>query len=385
MAKNGGDRLLQNRLDTNPALGSRKLKLGTFQTNLDSGCVMSGLDGRLDITWPNTVALAKLADEMEFEAIVPVARWRGFGGANNPQGPGFETYTWAAGIAASTAKSGVISTSHISLVHPLIAAKQCTVIDHISNGRFMLNIVCGWNGPEMDMLGVPLMRHEDRYACAEEWLGIIRRLWTEDEEFDHEGRFYQVKKGYLQPKPIQKPCPPVMNAGASERGRHFAAKNCDLAFTLLRTHDFDVNAAHVADYQRLAREEYGRTIRVWTHATVVHGETEQEARSFYDYSVHEKGDWAAAANVIDSMAAEINERAYPPERRRAMAEMFISGWGGHPLVGTKEQIVDKLATLSRMGMDGVLLSFPRFEAGMREFRDVILPLVKQAGLRDAIG
>lgn len=126
----------------------------------------------------------------------------------------------------------------------------------------MLNVVCGWNGPEMDMLDVPLMRHEDRYACAEEWLGIVRRLWTEDEEFDHEGRFYQVKKGYLQPKPIQKPCPPVMNAGASERGRHFAAKNCDLAFTLLRTHDFDVNAAHVADYQRLAREEYGRTIRV---------------------------------------------------------------------------------------------------------------------------
>jgi FMNH2-dependent dimethyl sulfone monooxygenase len=81
--------MLQNRLDTNPALGSRKLKLGTFQTNLDSGCVMSGLDGRLDITWPNTVALAQLADEMEFEAIVPVARWRGFGGANNPQGPGF--------------------------------------------------------------------------------------------------------------------------------------------------------------------------------------------------------------------------------------------------------------------------------------------------------
>ncbi len=74
----------------NPVFSSRKLKLGTFQTNLDSGCVMSDLDGRLAITWPNTVALARLADEMEFEAIVPVARWRGFGGATNPQGPGFE-------------------------------------------------------------------------------------------------------------------------------------------------------------------------------------------------------------------------------------------------------------------------------------------------------
>ena len=85
----GGSRR-QDRRETNPAFSSRKLKLGTFQTNLDSGCVMSDLDGRLDITWPNTIALARLAEEMEFEALVPVARWHGFGGATNPQGPGFE-------------------------------------------------------------------------------------------------------------------------------------------------------------------------------------------------------------------------------------------------------------------------------------------------------
>ncbi len=276
----------------------------------------------------------------------------------------------------------MVSTSHVSLNHPLIAAKQCAAIDHISNGRFMLNVVCGWNGPEMDMFDMPLTRHEDRYARAEEWLAIIRRLWTEDDDFDHEGDFYRIKKGYLEPKPIQKPHPPIMNAGASERGRHFAAKNCDLAFTLIRTHDFDVNAAHVAAYRRLAREEYGRSIQVWTHAVAVQGETEQEARKFYDYYVQEKGDWDAAGNVIDAMAAEINEKEFPPERKRAISEMFIAGWGGHPLVGTKEQIVDKLAGLSRMGMDGVLLSWPRFEAGMREFRDTTLPLIKQAGLRD---
>jgi dimethylsulfone monooxygenase len=374
----------QDRPTTNPAFSSRKLKLGTFQTNLDSGCVMSGLEGRLQITWPNTVALARLADEMEFEAIVPVARWRGFGGAHDPQGLGFEAYTWAAGIAASTTKSGVVSTSHVSLNHPIIAAKQCAVIDHISNGRFTLNVVCGWNGPEMEMFDVPLTRHDDRYACAEEWLAIVKRLWTEDEDFDHDGRFYRIKKGYLQPKPIQKPYPAIMNAGSSERGRHFAAKNCDLVYTALRTHDIDACTAHVAAYHRLAREEYGRTIRVWTLATIVQGETEKEARQFYDYYVHQKGDWVAAGNVVAAMAAEINERNYPPERARAMAEMFVSGWGGHPLIGTREQIVDGLIALSRMGLDGVLLSWPRFEAGMREFRDVTYPLLKQAGLRDAV-
>src|ERR1700722_16031502 len=66
----------RDRREVNPALGRRKLKLGTFQTNLDSGCVMSDLDGRLDLTWPNTVTLAQFADEMDFEALVPVACWR---------------------------------------------------------------------------------------------------------------------------------------------------------------------------------------------------------------------------------------------------------------------------------------------------------------------
>src|SRR3984957_18888834 len=100
----------KDRLKTNPAFSSRKLKLGTFQTNLDSGCVMSDLDGRLDITWPDTVTLAHLGDQMDFAALVPGARGRGFGGAPDPQGRGFETNTGAAGIAGATRSSGVIST-----------------------------------------------------------------------------------------------------------------------------------------------------------------------------------------------------------------------------------------------------------------------------------
>jgi alkanesulfonate monooxygenase SsuD/methylene tetrahydromethanopterin reductase-like flavin-dependent oxidoreductase (luciferase family) len=374
----------RDRRETNPCFSDRRLKLGTFQTNLDSGCVMSDLDGRLEISWPNTVALARLADEMEFEAIVPVARWRGFGGATNPQGPGFETFTWAAGIGAATRKAGVFATSHIAINHPIIAAKQSTVIDHISQGRYTLNVVCGWNAPEMDMFGLPLLAHADRYACAEEWLTIIKRLWCEDEEFDFEGRFYRIKKGYLQPKPIQAPYPAIMNAGGSERGRQFACKHCDLVFTSIRTHDIEVNKAHVAAYHKLAREDYGREVRVWSVAFIVEGETEKEARAFYDHYVREKGDWDAAGNVVDMMASEVNERNYPPERRRAMAEMFVAGWGGFPLIGTREQIVDGLAQLSRVGLDGVLLSWPRFEQGMREFRDTTYPLLQQAGLRDFV-
>jgi hypothetical protein len=78
----------QRRL-TNPVFNDRKLKLGSFGTNLDRGCAISTIDGVLEINWPNTLKLAKLSEEMDFEAIVPVGRWHGFGGVTNFNGPGF--------------------------------------------------------------------------------------------------------------------------------------------------------------------------------------------------------------------------------------------------------------------------------------------------------
>jgi dimethylsulfone monooxygenase len=341
----------KDRRETNPAFSSRRLKLGTFQTNLDSGCVMSDLDGRLDITWPNTLGLARLAEEMDFEALVPVARWHGFGGATNPQGAGFEAYTWAAGIAASTAKAGVFATSHISLNHPIVAAKQSTVIDHISGGRYALNIVTGWSQPEIDMFGGAMMGHAERYACAEEWLAIVKRLWTEDDPFDHEGKFYKITRGYLQPKPIQRPHPAVMSAGASERGRHFATKYADLVFTVIRTGGLDECRAHVQAYHRLAREEYSREVRVWTVANIVQAETEKAARDFYHYYVHEKGDWEAARNMIDTFSLEINARVIP-----SGAAQSLSG-GLHRRLGRPP--VDRHQGAGRRWIAGLVAGRPR--------------------------
>jgi alkanesulfonate monooxygenase SsuD/methylene tetrahydromethanopterin reductase-like flavin-dependent oxidoreductase (luciferase family) len=368
-----------DRRQSNPIFGDRKLKLGTFQTNLDSACIMSDLDGRHHITWPNTVACAKLADEMEFEAIVPVARWRGFGGATNPQGPGFETYTWAAGLGALTQRPSIFATSHIAMYHPIVSAKQSAVIDHITNGRFTLNIVAGWNKPEIDMFGTELLEHDARFDCAEEWLSIVKRLWTEDEEFDHEGKYYRIQKGYLQPKPIQKPYPALMNAGGSERGRHFCARHCDVAYVAFPSHELDDCKRHIDAYRKLAHEEYGRELQVWALAYIVQGDTEKEAREFHDYYVEQKGDWEAATNVITTIG--LNAKTFAPERLAQMRANFIAGWSGFPLVGTKEQVVDGMAMLSRAGVQGLMISWPRYEEGMRNFQTTTLPLLKQAGLR----
>jgi FMNH2-dependent dimethyl sulfone monooxygenase len=363
----------------NPLYGERKLKLGTFGTNLDRGCAISTIDGVLEINWPNTLTLAKLADEMEFEALVPVGRWKGFGGVTNFNGPGFETFSWAAGVGALTQNSTVFATSHVLTVHPIMAAKQATTIDHITGGRFALNVVTGWHRPEMEMFGARMLDHDDRYGLAVEWLEIIQRLWTAEEEFDYDGKHFKIAKGYLQPKPLQKPFPPVMNAGSSETGRDYAAKYCDIAFVNTNRGDFESNKALIEGYRKHAREEYGRELQIWSTTYIVQGETEQEAKDYRDDYIHRKGDWEAATNLIDTMG--LNSQGRSPELLEKMKTHFIGGWGGYPLVGTKEQVVDGLAMLSRLGLDGVVVSWPRYIEDMRNFQRVTLPLIKQAGLR----
>jgi alkanesulfonate monooxygenase SsuD/methylene tetrahydromethanopterin reductase-like flavin-dependent oxidoreductase (luciferase family) len=373
------ERLQDQRRATNPLYGDRKLKLGTFGSNLDRGCAISTIDGVLKIDWPNTLTLARLADEMEFEALVPVGRWKGFGGVTNFNGPGFECFSWAAGVGASTSHAAVFSTSHVLTVHPIMAAKQATTIDHITGGRFALNIVTGWHRPEMEMFGAPLMEHDDRYALAVEWLEVIKLLWTKQEEFDYEGRHFKIAKGYLEPKPLQRPFPPVMNAGNSEKGRDYAIRYCDIAFVNLNRGDLAVSKTVIADYRRRAREEFGRELQVWSHAYIVQGETEAEAKALFDEYVHRKGDWEAATNLVETMG--LNTVGRTQEQLRAMKLHFIGGWGGFPLIGTSEQIVEGLARLSALGLDGVVVSWPRYIEDMRTFQRETLPLLKQAGLR----
>ena len=123
--------------------------------------------------------------------------------------------------------------------------------------------------------------------------------------------------------------------------------------------DFEQNKAQIEAYRKLAREEYGREVAVWTSANIVQAETEEEARRFDKYIVDEKGDWEAVTFALATLG--LNAKTFSPEALKHLKELFIAGWGGYPLIGTKEQVVDGLKTLSAMGLDGVLLSWPRFE------------------------
>jgi alkanesulfonate monooxygenase SsuD/methylene tetrahydromethanopterin reductase-like flavin-dependent oxidoreductase (luciferase family) len=165
--------------------------------------------------------------------------------------------------------------------------------------------------------------------------------------------------------------------GGSEQGRHFSAKYSDIAFIQFDTHDLDFARSKVEKYRRLDKEEYGRDIQILSFGYVVQRETEKEAKDFLHYYVHEKGDWVAAGNLMELLG--IGSLAV--EDFKKLQAHFMAGWGAFPLVGTKEQVVDGLANLSKVGIDGALLSWPLYEEGMLAFQKDTMPLLKQAGLR----
>jgi len=171
----------------------------------------------------------------------------------------------------------------------------------------------------------------------------------------------------------------VMNAGGSEKGRHYAAKYCDVAFIVLSSHAFDDIKAQIDKYRKFAREEYGRDLQVWTNAYIVQDETEEAAKKFLNHYVYEKGDWEAVDNLVTTMG--INAQTMPPQVLQQLKAHFIAGWAGYPLIGTKEQVVDGLGTLSRAGFDGVILSWAKYVDQMAEFQKITYPLLTQSGLR----
>ncbi|HLI20799.1 MAG TPA: LLM class flavin-dependent oxidoreductase [Stellaceae bacterium] len=369
------------RAATNPLFNDNRLKLGTFATNVDGAASISTIEGRFEAKWPNVVRMADIADRAGFEAIVPVARWRGFGGKTDFNGASFETYTWAAGLAAITKTPAIFSTSHVPTIHPVVAAKQATTIDHISGGRFGLNIVCGWFKPELRMFGAPIMEHDTAYEYAAEWVEVLKLLWTREDEFDYEGRYFKVEKGYHRPKPIQKPFPLLMNAGFSPMAREFVLKYCDVAFTGFQGAGTDAVKKQLAAYRDRAHKEYGRSLSIWAGAAVIIGDTEAEAKARYEEAVNEKGDWEAVDSVFRIMGMVGRHQGKSEAELLALKRLYIGGYGADPMIGTAEMIADKLEQKSKAGIDGVLVTCPAYESDLRRFVREVVPLLEQKGLR----
>lgn len=358
-----------------PVFNDNKLKLGIFGMNCSNGCTITHAPTSFEPTYQHNVKIAKLADSIGLELLVPVGRWKHFGGSTQFNANNLEVYTWATAMACNTDKLMVFATSHVPTVHPLLAAKQSATIDNISAGRFGLNIVCGWFRPEIEMFGIEQRDHDARYRMADEWLTVIKQAWTE-QDFDHHGEFYDIKGGFLLPKPVQLPYPTLINAGSSEAGREFSARHVDYNFITITTED---EAAFLIKDVKARAAAHRRECGVMTYGLVCCRDTEAEARQLHD-SIVRHGDWEATENIMKMLGIESSSFGNQ-DTVRNLGERFIAGWGGYPLVGTPEQVVEKMQHIHAMGIDGFILSWLDYAQELEYFGERVMPLLRQAGLR----
>jgi alkanesulfonate monooxygenase SsuD/methylene tetrahydromethanopterin reductase-like flavin-dependent oxidoreductase (luciferase family) len=360
-----------------------RLKLGLFGANCSSGRAVTMVPERWSGSWADCVALAQMADAAGIEFMLPIGRWKGYGGDTDYQGATFETVTWACGLLAKTRRLTVFGTVHAPLIAPLIAAKEFVTADHIGEGRFGLNVVCGWNEGEFEMFGATLRDHETRYEFAQEWLDVIKLAWSPqgdfDEDFDFDGRFIKLRGGRANPKPYGGTRPLIMNAGASPTGQAFAIRNCDALFSnVSRGISFEETAAHVKNVRALAREG-GREIGVYTVGVVTCRPTAKEAEGYYRHSIVDNADWRAVDNIL--AMKNVTPQSHGAEEFRRIREHQANGMGGLPFVGDPDAVAHQMAQLTAAGLTGIAVSFVNYLDELPYFCAEVLPRLERLGLR----
>jgi alkanesulfonate monooxygenase SsuD/methylene tetrahydromethanopterin reductase-like flavin-dependent oxidoreductase (luciferase family) len=359
-----------------PMFGPNRFKLGVFALNADGGIALTKVPERWPAVWDEIVEVALMAERSGLEFILPLARWKGFGGETDPRGRSFETFAFAAALAALTRRIAIFSTVHVPLVHPVFAAKALATVDHVSHGRVGLNIVCGWNQDEFDMFGHVQPAHDTRYDQGLEWYEVMTRIFAGGLPFDYKGAFYDLKGVVGAPPPVQKPRPVTLSAAFSPAGREFAARTSDFLFTTFA--DVEKGTAHIRDIRERGRK-YGRDLGVFTTTHVVCRETDREAENYYErYAVAEADKGAVDHHVaLKQMHAQSHDdEVYLTYRKR-----FAGGVGTYPLVGRPQRIAEEMVRMAEAGFAGTTVSFVNFKDELPFFLDRVVPLLQQAGLR----
>ena len=357
-----------------PLKGPNRFKLGVFSMNADGGLAITRAPERWRASWQDNLEAAGIADRAGLDFLLPIARWRGFGGETRAREHSFETFAWAAALAAATRDIALFATVHVPLVHPLYAAKALATVDHISGGRAGLNIVCGWNAKEFAMFGAAA---EPRgYDRAREWLSVIERAYVEDEPFDFEGEYYQLRGVVSRPASLQRPRPVTMNAAFGPPGRDFAAERCDYLFTTFAR--IEDARGHVEDISARAHAR-GREVGVYTVGHVVCRETDAQAEDYYERYAGELADEAAVDEHVSGKQSQSNSHdleTYQRHRKR-----FAGGAGSFPIVGSPTLVAETLAQICAQGYAGAALSFVNYTRELPFFVERVLPKLQQMGLR----
>ncbi|MET0287544.1 MAG: LLM class flavin-dependent oxidoreductase [Polyangiales bacterium] len=279
-----------------------------------------------------------------------------------------EPWTATAALAALTHRIELIAAIKPLLYHPVVLAKLALQIEHISKGRFALNLVNAWNRSELLNAGIAFPAHDQRYAYGREWLSIVEPL-LRGERVDHQGPHFQVRDYVLRPAGKYRPRPRIYVGGESEPARSLVAEHGDVWF--INGRPLNELEPMLADLR--ARPRVGEPLRFGLSAFVIARETRAEAQEHYRHLL--------ALAELDAQRPRRRPRDVDPEvvMHQVHAHRKTIGTNGASsadLIGSYDEVIERIRAFARAGVDTFLLMFQPFERDMRGFAEHILPHVR---------
>jgi len=350
-------------------MAQEPVKFAYWVPNVSGGLVISNIEQRTDWGIDYNRKLAQIAEAAGFEYALSQIRFTAGYGADNQHEP----VAFSHALLAATETLKVIIALLPGPWNPAVAAKQIATINNITNGRVAINVVSGWFRGEFAAIGEPWLDHDERYRRSEEFIRALRGIWAED-DFTFRGDFYRFKNYTMRPKPID-PQPEIFQGGSSRAARDMAARVSDWYFTNGNTPEG--LAAQVEDIGGKADAE-GRRVKVGINAFAIARDTEAEAKAVLDEIISK-----ANPEAVQGFAHEVkNAGKASPEGEGNWAKStfedlvqyndgFKSG-----LIGTPQQIAERIIGLKDAGADLILLAFLHFQEEVEFFGKHVIPLVR---------
>jgi FMNH2-dependent dimethyl sulfone monooxygenase len=351
------------------------VKFAYWVPNVSGGLVTSKIEQRTDWGYEYNRELAVLAENNGFEYALSQVRYMASYGAEYQH----ESTSFSLALLLATQRLKVIAAVHPGLWHPGVLAKLGATADHLSNGRFAVNVVSGWFKGEFTALGEPWLEHDERYRRSEEFIRALRQIWTEDHT-ELAGDFYRLRDFSLKPKPLnspERPHPEIFQGGNSTAARQMAGRVSDWYFS--NGKDFGGVVEQVNDV-RAAAAQAGRTApKFGLNGFLIARDTEAEARETLREIVAK-----ADPDAVEGFGAAVKQAGQSTADGKGMWQdstfedlvQYNDGFRTG-LIGTPEQIAERVVAYKKLGVDLLLLGFLHYQEEVEYFGKRVLPLVRE--------
>jgi dimethylsulfone monooxygenase len=280
------------------------------------------------------------------------------------EAPSLDAWSTAAALAAVTERMELMVAVRPTFHLPALLAKQAANIDHISGGRLTLNVVSSWWAEEARKYGVTFEQHDDRYARTREWLDVLDGTWKQD-HFSYSGKYYRVEDNVLEPKPVSQPRPTLYAGGESPAAKELIAEKCD---AYLMHGDPPERVGEKIKDLRERRAKYSLPpLKYGVAGYAVVRETQREAGDEVRRITDVQQSAAGYANYQEWLAGTQLEQQVSLEDYSVSNRGLRSG-----LVGTAEQVAERLAEFEKVGVDLLLLQFSPQMEEMEQFAKTVI-------------